>query len=547
MRILYVEDEAVVREQITMIFDILFEYIDVAYNGEEAWEKYQNSQYDIIFTDISMPKMDGLELSERIKQDNPMQKIIIISAYNISNYLLNAIELGVDGFLLKPIKMDKVLFTIQKVADSITSNKIMKNYRKKLEEEVDKKTKFIQEQAVTDILTGLQNRFALQKVLEKSSSNKALLLLDVDNFDSINVVHGYDYGDKVILFLSQLLVKNKRANSDLFYLGNDEFAITCNALTALEFAQDLQKTIADSIVKLPDNNIRFTVTIAIAKESQTLLKHAYIALKEAKEQGGNTLKIYSKDLRIEKLQAQIQKYSPIIRNALAHNHVIPYFQPIVDNRTKKIYKYECLARIVDENRLYSPFEFIDIAQTIGVIPEITKIMIDKSFKVFQKNDYMFSINITEFDLNSNYLKKYFSDKLLEHRVDPSRVILEVLEGISIIGAKNSLKQLIELKEMGFNIAIDDFGAENSNFGRVHSMNVDFIKIDGSFVKNIDTNAKSYSIVKTINDFAKSIGAEVIAEYVHSQKVQNIVQNLGIEYSQGYYFCEPRKELCDEDI
>ncbi|WP_457749946.1 EAL domain-containing protein [Sulfurimonas sp.] len=546
IRVLYVEDEDAVRDQTMMIFDILFKSVDVAFDGEDGWQKYQHSHYDIIFTDISMPRMDGLEMSRRIKEDNPMQKIVIISAYNITDYLLKAIELGVDGFLLKPIKMDKMMLTIKKLADSILAGKIMKHYRKKLEKEVNKKAEIIQKQVITDKLTGLQNRFALNKALENGSEDRALVLINIDNFDSINVVYGYECGDKSIVFLSKLLMKNMIDNATLFYLGNDEFAIICDASEhdLMSYSKNLQELVSESVVNLNDNEIKFTVTIALAGGSNDLLKHAYIALKEAKQQGKNLIKAYSKDLLIEKLQAQIQEYSPIIRDAIDKSHVVPYFQAIVDNRTNEIHKYECLARIVNADETYSPFEFINVAQIIGLLPEITKVMIDKSFKVFEHNDYTFSINITEVDLNNNYLKEYFLGKLLEYNIDPSRVILEVLEGISVTGATNSLEQLMALKDMGFGIAIDDFGAENSNFERVHSMNVDFIKIDGSFVKDIDTNTKSYSIVKTITDFAKSIGAEVIAEYVHSQEVAYAVEALGIEYSQGYYFCEPKQELCN---
>ncbi len=177
-----------------------------------------------------------------------------------------------------------------------------------------------------------------------------------------------------------------------------------------------------------------------------------------------------------------------------------------------------------------------------MIPDITRIMIDKSFKAFANNAYEFSINISEFDLNDGYLRKYFQEKLQQYNIDASRVVIEVLEGISAIGAKNSLEQLLELKADGFAIAIDDFGVQNSNFERVHSMQVDFIKIDGSFIKNIYKDPKSYNVVKTITDFGKSIGAKIIAEYVHSKEVQDIVVALGIDYSQGYYFSEPLQSI-----
>jgi len=547
INILYVEDEEDVREQTKMIFSMLFKNADTAFDGLDAWEKYQNAHYDIIFTDISMPRMDGLELSRLIKEENPMQKIVIVSAYNASDYLLKAIELGVDGFLLKPIAMDKMSLVVKKLADSILATKLMKDYEQKLESEVAEKTKIIKKQVVTDNLTGLQNRFALNKALENSKNGNALLLINIDNFESVNLVYGYEYGDKVIVSLSKLLSKDMIEASQLFYLGNDEFAILCNTSEdiLMRYAKDLQERIAKSLVEYKDHAIKFTVTIAIAIDNDELLKNAYVTLKEAKRQEKNSIKKYSKNLLIEKLQAQIQQYSPIIRDAIDNKYVVPYFQAILDNKTNKINKYECLARIVKDDKIYSPSVFINIAEQIGVISEITKIMIDKSFQVFQYNTHSFSINITEADLTHKYLKEYFAKKLQEYNIKSSRVILEVLEGISTIGAKKSLEQLMELKDMGFKISIDDFGAQNSNFERVHSMNVDFIKIDGSFIKNLATDSKSYSIVKTITDFAKCINAEVVAEYVHTKEVQEIIKELGIEYSQGYYFSEPKKELINE--
>ena len=545
IRVLYVEDEESVREQTMMLLEMLFDNIDSAFDGEDAWQKYQKDKYDIIFTDISMPRMDGLELTEHIKEQNPLQKVIIISAYNTSEYLLKAIELGTDGFILKPIKMDKMFLSIKKLSDSILASKFMKNYNTQLQKEVAEKTQTIKKQVITDKLTGLQNRFALNLFLDNLTQEKSLILVNIDNFDSVNSIYGYDNGNKVIRFLGTLLSEKLLANAQLFYLGGDEFAIVCDELDVRKiqtYARDLQLLVSTSFVLLDGNKLKGTITLSISQGKEELLKYAHIALKEAKNSGKNRIKVYTKELNVEKLQYQIHKYSPIIRDAIEEGNVIPYFQAIVDNKTKKITKYECLARIVDGEQVYSPFYFIDVAQMIGLVTEITKIMIDKSFKVFSENNYDFSINITETDLNDNYLYDYLSKKLQEYSIDSSRVVLEVLEGISSNGVTNSIEQLHRLKELGFTIAIDDFGTQNSNFERVNAMNVDFIKIDGVFVKNIATDEKSYSIVKTISEFSKSIGAKVIAEYVHNEEVQKRVEELGIEYSQGYYFSEPQRNL-----
>ena len=543
--VLYVEDEEGVREQTMMILSMLFEHIDAAFDGEDGWQKYQKSSYDLVLTDISMPRMDGLELTRHIKEQDPMQKVAIVSAYNTADYLLQAIELGADGFILKPIKMEKMLVSIKKLADAIVAEKFMQNYHQQLEDEVEQKTQIIRKQVVTDKLTGLQNRFALNSMLDNLENERSLILVNIDNFDSVNTIYGYDNGNKVIQSLAKLITKNMLSSSELYYIGSDEFCIVAQEMDREKikiYAKDLQALVANSFVELDGNKLKGTVTISIAQGRENLLKYAHIALKEAKNKGKNRIEFYAKELDVEKLQHQIQEYSPIIRQAIESGNVVPYFQPIVDNATHKITKYECLARIEEGDKVYSPYYFIDIAKMIGLVSEITKIMIDKSFKAFSGTDYSFSINITEVDLNDEYLYDYFQEKLQEYNIDVSRVVLEVLEGVSAHGLSHSLQQLKRLKAFGFTVAIDDFGTQNSNFERVNNMNVDFIKIDGGFVKNMATDEKSYSIVKTISEFSKSIGAKVIAEYVHNEETQEMVEELGIEYSQGYYWSEPKKEL-----
>ena len=544
--ILYVEDNEALREQTTLIFEMLFGRVETAAEGEEGWQRYQKAKngYDIVFTDISMPKMDGLELSVRIKEENPKQLIVIISAYNTSEYLFKALECGVDAFLLKPIEMNKMMMTIEKLVSILHGRKSEQEYQKRLEKEVEEKTRIIQQQLVTDSLTGLNNRYALIKTLEKNQQSKALILFDIDNFDSINTVYGYETGDKVITALAKLLRRTILKRSELFYVGDDEFAVLCDTTRydVEENARALQRVIENMPVEYQGQHIELSVSVGIATQRHDLLKHAYIALREAKRDGNSSIKLYSEDLPSEKLHAQIQKFSPIIKDALEHDYIVPYFQGIVDNETKKIVKYECLARIVKDGTLYTPYHFIEIAKKIGLLPEITKVMIEKSFRTFAKNDFDFSINITEADLSKGYLPEYLLQKFQEYSIAPSRVILEVLEGISVKEKTQTLQQLLTLKEIGCRIAIDDFGAEQSNFERVLTMKVDFIKIDGSFIKHIDTDPKSYTITKTIADFARSIDAEVVAEFVHSQKVAEVLQELDIKFLQGFLYSEPKPEL-----
>lgn len=543
--VLYVEDDEISREQLQEMFELLFASVDIACDGVEALEKYKQKDYDIVITDVNMPRMDGLELIKHIHDINEAQKVIILSAYNDSQNLLKAIDVGVDRFLIKPLQTEQLKYILLKVAKEIHANKLVENYYQELEKEVQSKTQQLKKRMIIDELTGALNRIALLEDA-KRARKRVILLLNIDNFDSLNVTYGYDNGDIILKEVTHFLQKKLDKDESLYRLCADEFVIVSYSKSLQEmseFAKKIQEDTLHYSLETNDFNIRFTFTMALVEGVGCLLKHAHVALKDAHKIGKNQIAIYDKNSQTELLQLKIQQYMPILTRVIEKEHITPYFQAIIDNKTKNIKKYECLARIVHEDgSVQSPFEFLDVAELTGMLPSITRIMIDKSFKMFANNKYEFSINISEHDLNDGYLRKYLQHKLQEYNIDVSRVVLEVLEGISTIGAQESLEQLLALKEDGFSIAIDDFGVQNSNFERVNLMQVDYIKIDGSFIKNIASNPKSFSVVKTINDFSKSIGAKVIAEFVHSKEVQDIVHTLGIEYSQGYYFSQPKAEL-----
>jgi len=546
LSILYVEDDQTSREQTTEIFELLFDSVETTVDGEEALQKYEKEKFDIIITDINMPNINGLELIKQIKKIDEEQPIIIISAHSNSEYLLEVIELGVEHFIIKPIQMQHLISVLKRVADAIHAKKILHFYHEELEQQVEEKTAILAQQYVTDELTGLKNRNAFIKKYYKKHQESIIVLISIDNFNSLLITYGYDNCDYIIQELAQFLKQNLPEYTELYRIDDHDFSFVSAKHSVKDLhktAQKLQQQIASKELFFEDLSTHITISVALAKGKSDLLKKSHMALKEAQKLGKNRLKIYTKDSPTELLQHKIKRVMPKLKRSIEDNNVLPYFQPIINNKTNTIEKYECLARIVDDDGIVqSPADFIDVAELTGMLSDITRIMIDKSFMAFKNNKHQFSINISEYDLNDGYLREYLKQKCKEHSIESSRVVLEVLEGVSVIGAKNSLEQLMNLKLDGFLIAIDDFGVQNSNFERVHSMHVDYIKIDGSFIKDIHKDSKSYNVVKTINDFGKSIDAKIIAEYVHSKEVQEIVKNLGIEYSQGYYFSQPLKEL-----
>lgn len=547
LNVLYVEDDASARGQISTILDMFFAIVTTAKDGLEGWTKYTQSDYDLVITDINMPKMNGIDLMIKIKSNNPMQKVIIVSAHDNVDYLLSAIRAGVDDFILKPIEIEQLEGAINKIATIIHNENIENFYKEELEKEVERKTQELMYLTVTDKLTGLYNRSRLNMMLEKAGE-KVIMILNIDNFDNINATYGYTNGDMIMKKIADFFKQNLHPNSTLFRLGHDEFAFlfkTVKINEAQAYARELQYMISQHPINHEKIVVKFTTTIALAEGDEDLLKYAHIAFKQARSIGKNRVEVYKYNPDLEKRQKEMQKCMHILYEALERRDIVPYFQPIVNNKTKVIEKYECLARIIYNNEVLIPENFIETAALMGVLPDLTKIMIEKSFEYFKDRTEQFSINISEYDLNEGYLDRFLEQNVIKFRINPSRVVLEVLEGVSAIGAEKSLDQLLAFKERGFRLAIDDFGAQNSNFERVHRLRVDYIKIDGSFIKNIDTDINSYYVAKTIADFSKSIGAKVIAEYVHSKEVYDKVVELNIDYSQGYYFSEPLDKLIEE--
>ena len=396
------------------------------------------------------------------------------------------------------------------------------------------------EMIYVDELTKLHNKVHLEKLLS-SNKLKTLILLNVNNFSYINTAYGFKIGDKLLKEIAHILKYNFNTEATC-RINSDEFAMVFDGeIDIQEMVSDIKRCFYSQEIMIDDIRLNISFSYGANHGSIHNLRNSALALKQAKENGKNNLYIYKQD---ENYINQSQRQSFIEANNLLHDalnedRIIPFFQGILNNKTKEITKFESLARIRMGTEIITPYTFLEPARLSGLLPEITKIMIDKSFHVMQENEYTFSINITEDDLSQNYLLEYILQKATQYSIKPSRVILEILEGVSANSKRSNLVQLKELKEAGFSIAIDDFGTEYSNFERVLDLEIDYLKIDAKYIKDIDTNQKSYEITKAIAFFAHNSNIPCIAEFVHNQKVQDIIQDLGIDYSQGYLHSEPK--------
>ena len=397
----------------------------------------------------------------------------------------------------------------------------------------------------TDHLTNLPNTYKLRSDLDEYK-NFALIVFNIDNFQTINNFYGYMVGDYVIEKVGKYL-QEKLPDCRIYKLSGDEFAFVIEEDIGFyelkNYLEALYQKIKNIIIEYQNINIYvdFTLASSTNRDSKNIFSKVSMALKYAK-QVGKKYWIYEDRMNFENEYERNLQLSGIVREAVENLRIMPYFQAIVDSKTSEIKKYECLARLVDKNeKVLSPTLFIPVAKKIKVYKIVTKTIIDKSFKAFEDSEFEFSINLSIEDIMSSEIFNFIVEKLKTSK-SSKRVIFELLESDAIEDFKRVDRFIAEVKRYGAKIAIDDFGSGYSNFGYLTKMNADFIKIDGSLVKNIDVDKNALLVVETIVEFAKKLGVKTIAEHVHSGMIMDMVKKLGVDYSQGFYIDEPSLNL-----
>ena len=398
-----------------------------------------------------------------------------------------------------------------------------------------------------DFLTSALNSYALfDKLIGSKSIN--YFLLNIDNFGNINRAYGYKIGNEVLVKIVKYLNIIKPSSSLLYRFCADNFVIlderNLDEYELSQIAESMLSFFSQSEIIL-DDDIEFKISFSIGiSTAQGLINitQAEIALEESREKIRHSFKIFDPKSEFVHNKQQNIYWIHKIKEAVVDEEIVAYFQPIVNNHTGKVEKFECLARLKDDDEIISPFLFMEAAKVTGSLSYVTKSLITQSFKKFSTTELEFSINITGDDLSQDYLEAFLLKNVNKYGINPSRVVLEMLEDIASLDSGNILSQLNSLRENGFTIAIDDFGAENSNFSRLLDIDPDYLKIDGSFIKNIVSDEKSQIIVEAIVMICKKSNIKVIAEFVHNAEVQEKVKELGIDYSQGYYFGKPSQEL-----
>jgi len=277
------------------------------------------------------------------------------------------------------------------------------------------------------------------------------------------------------------------------------------------------------------------------EETNLLLPTANMALKLAKKKSKNII-FYSDEASLNEEYKNNLKWIQEIKDAILDDRIVMYFQPIIDNKTNTINKYESLIRLIDKDgNVITPWHFLEIAKKSKLYKKLTKIVVKKSFEAFKDNDYEFSINLTIEDILDQDIKTYIFNTLEKYNIS-NRVIFEIVESENIENFDKIEKFINKVKSYGCKIAIDDFGTGYSNFEYLMKLQPDFIKIDGSIIKSIVKDKRSEILTSVIVAFAKKMNIKTIGEYVETQEIQDKLIELGVNKSQGYFFDKPQATI-----
>ncbi|WP_298750423.1 GGDEF domain-containing phosphodiesterase [uncultured Arcobacter sp.] len=467
--------------------------------------------------------------------------IIFVLIFSLAIFV--ALFFEFDKYLVKPInKLISNILAISKEKD-ITKRIDLENDVEELHSMqvvFNKMLDSIEYQFYNDTLTGLPNRKRLIETIT-TTKNAVLMIINIDKFQEINDLYGDALGNEILKETAQLLERSKSPESKLFKLHADEYALYYEADVDIEeiksIAIHLTNIIENETFYIDGSEIFINATFGIAYGSTSLLTNSDIALKLAKRTKKKYL-VYDSFMNIEHEYDQNLKWAKRIKNAIKNDKVVPLYQPIVDIHTKKIIKYESLMRILDDDGKYiSPFFFLELAKKNKLYPQLTLIMLDKTFEKFKNREEKVSINLSVSDILNETVHAAILKKLEEYQLG-DRIIFEIIESDGIENFEEVLEFIKEVKTFGAKISIDDFGTGYSNFEYLMKLKVDYIKIDASMIKDIDTNRDSQMVTETIIDFAKKMNIQTVAEFIHSEAVYNKVHEIGVDYAQGYYFGMP---------
>ncbi|WP_419677872.1 EAL domain-containing protein [Aliarcobacter lanthieri] len=450
---------------------------------------------------------------------------------------------------LQHINILEIILIILSISFFLLYIRSIINIKKVCQKIVEDVKKEVEDRLYNDELTNLKNRKALEDYI-KDKDSVVTVLLDLDSFEDLNELYGFINAELVLVEVANILKEFENSYDVIAYrLSGDIFALV-NAKNMpfndiFLLIEKLNQTFLNKKIYIDElkSDIIVSMTMGISIFQEEPLITSAMALKKAKSLNQSYF-VYNNELDSKELIIQSLYWREKIKKAVEENRVIPFYQPITD-QNKNIIKYETLMRIEEFNEdseaiFITPDKFLGISFKTKQYLELSKIIVSKSFENLLKTNKQITINLSFKDILNYDFIDYLDEMMnILSKEDKSRVVFEILETESLSDYNFLEEFVLKYKKQGIKIAIDDFGSGYSNFLRILRIKPDYLKIDGSLIKNIDIDKNSYEIVKSIIAFSKTLNIKTIAEYVHNEEIFNILIKMDVDEFQGYYLGQPQ--------
>lgn len=438
--------------------------------------------------------------------------------------------------------------------------------RTTLEKRVEERTRQLSWHFTHDALTGLANRVEFERRLQdrldsarSKGKQHVLCFFDLDQFKVVNDTAGHLAGDELLRQVASLLSSKVHGAGTLARLGGDEFGLlldNCDLETAERLAKDLVEAVRGFRFEWNRKNLGVGLSAglvgidAASKGITQVLSDANMAYCMAKERGPNTVHVYQEDDRELAQRRSEMRWLATLNSALEENRFQLYRQPIIPLTAAPDVQLHCevLLRLVDESGyIVSPALFLPAAERYHLISTIDRWVVEALFRflLFQERHgtvaerkVVYAMNVSGASLSEPSFLDFVRDRLRRHSIPARRVCFEITETAVISNMHSALRFIKELKGLGCRFALDDFGTGLSSFSYLQTLSVDYIKIDGSFVRNMLTDPMAYAIVTSVNNLAHAVGLKTIAEYVDQRGLLEELSELGVDYVQGYHLASP---------
>ncbi|ADI30874.1 EAL domain-containing protein [Methylotenera versatilis] len=455
------------------------------------------------------------------------------------------------------------LKTLQKGFNSMSSS--LKHAYDGMQEKINDATSMLRHQAQHDDLTGLINRrefeVRLERCLKSVHENNAqhiFCFLDLDQFKLVNDTCGHSAGDELLKQVSILLANKMRERDTLARLGGDEFGLlleNCTLTDANQINNALLKTIRDYRFIHDDKIFNIGVSIGLVVINQgfenvsEIIHAADLACYSAKSAGRNQSFLFNPgDVEVVRQRSAVESISDIT-DEIDDEQFMLYCQPIVPltSATTQLQHYEILLRKIDlDGKIILPTTFIPSAERYHLMPNIDRWVIKNVFLAYQKLleinaekcNYIFSINLSGTSLGDKSLLSFIQDMFIKYSIPPQSICFEITETAAIVNLKNTILLFSALRKLGCSFALDDFGSGMSSFTYLKNFDVDYLKIDGTFVKEMHINKIDHAMVRSIHSVAEAMSIKTVAEFVENEEILSELKSIGVHYGQGLYLGAP---------